>query len=237
MRRALALGWTTLAGLAGALLLGPQALPASAATAALVPYNAELQLAAARAVLRVETPAARKTSTLFAKRALNAMPLGQPALALAVENGAIADSTAAVNLGAALGWRDQVTNARLAAMALESGETEVAAQRIDALGRTRGGGPAAVAANLILKTPGGSEAMAARASKGAGALWWIVYLRQPTDDTGVLAGRVAMAKALDTDAGPWRSELIAAAAHGLAMSNVPQPGKDRLRAELAEIQP
>ncbi|UIP07461.1 hypothetical protein LY632_03425 [Erythrobacter sp. SDW2] len=237
MRRALALGLTTLAGFAGAVLLGPQAVPASAATAALAPYNAALQLAAARAALRDEAPTARQTSALFAKRALYAMPLGQPALALAAENGAIADPTAALNLGAALGWRDQITNARLAALALENGETEIAAQRIDALGRTRGGGPASAAANLILKTPGGSEAMAARASKGAGALWWIVSLRQPTDDLAVLAGRVAMARALDKDAGPWRSDLLAATAQGIALSEIPGPEKDRLRAAMKVIQP
>jgi hypothetical protein len=170
-------------------------------------------------------------------RSLEAMPLGQSALALAAEAGAAADSTAALNLGAALGWRDQLTNARLAALALENGEYRIAAQRIDALGRTRGGGPAATATDLLMVRPGGPEALAARASVGAGALWWIVYFRLPAKDPSVLEGRARFATALDKDAGPWRDELVAATRHGLSLSALPAAEKDRLLARLAELQP
>jgi hypothetical protein len=237
MRRALALGLTTLAGLAGAVLLGPAALPASTAAAAAAPYNAGLQLAAARSALSQDAASARALSAQFALRSLEAMPLGQSALALAAASGAAGDPTAALNLGAALGWRDQLTNARLAALALENGENGIAAQRIDALGRTRGGGPAATATDLLVVRPGGPEALAARASVGAGALWWIVYLRLPAKDPSVLEGRTGFAMALDKDAGPWRDELVAATRHGLSLSALPAAEKDRLMAKLAELQP
>lgn len=232
MRLALALGLTVLAGVAGVVLLGAQLLPATIASAALARHDAQLQLATARQSLRQDSAAARQTAAILALRSLEAMPLGQSALALAAQNGAIADPTAALNLGAALGWRDQLTNARLAALALAARETGIAAQRIDALGRTRGGGPAAAAADLLMQQPGGSQAMADRASKGAGALWWIVYLRLPSRDTATLGGKVAFAQALDPDAGPWREELIAATAHGLSLSEIAAAEKEPLAARL-----
>ena len=130
MRRVLALGLTTLAGLAGIGLLGPQALPASAPVAALAPQQAGLQLVAARDAFGEGSAASRRVSAMFALRSLEAMPINQPALALAAESGAVPDRLAALNLGAALGWRDELTNARLAELALATGEIGIAAQGV-----------------------------------------------------------------------------------------------------------
>lgn len=235
MRRALALGLTlTVATLGTALLVAPL-LPATATLAMLAPGQAQLQLAVAREALGDGTPGGSRLSTFFARRSIAAMPINQSALALAAETGGVADRTDALNLGAALGWRDELTNARLAGLALANGEVAIAAQRIDAIGRTLGGEAASTLADALMKQDGGPEALAGRAANRTGGLWWIVYLRRPAADSATLAQRARFASLLEADDGPWRRDIVAATLYGIGQSPVDEAAKGRLSAPLQAL--
>lgn len=232
MRRALAVGLACAAGSAGFALLAAPLLPSAPAAARLAPHHAELQLRVARDAFRGASPGDRSESALFARRAIAAAPLNQPALALVAEADAASQGTDALNLGAALGWRDPLTNARLADLALAAGENTIAAQRIDAIGRTRGGEAASAPADRLMAQAGGPAALAARASNRTEGLWWIVYLQRPAGDNAALAGRTRFAASIAAADGPWRREIVTATLLGIAQSPVTQAEKDRLSSPL-----
>ena len=137
----------------------------------------------------------------------SAMPYTQRALAAAIAAGA-AKTARARNLSAALGWRDQLTNIRLVQSGVIENSPVVAAQRVDALGRVEGGEFVAEIADVVMSMDGGPEAMAARAASRDGSLWWNAYLQKPPTNERAAAGRLAFARRLDPDSGPWRRALV-----------------------------
>ncbi|ABC64532.1 hypothetical protein [Erythrobacter litoralis] len=211
MPKAVALVATALAGGLGLSLLLPPALPVDpAAAAGFAPYNAELQLAASRQVAIEQAGGYRAASARLALRALDAMPYNQGALAVASEMGGLPDRTQAINIAAALGWRDPLANARLVQLALSENSVTVAAQRIDALGRTQGGAFAAAGADRLMAMEGGPQALAERAAYRSGGRWWITYLRLPPVDQASQRGRLAFARSIDRNDGTWLRWIVAA---------------------------
>ncbi|WP_435419278.1 hypothetical protein WAB17_06925 [Parerythrobacter aurantius] len=234
MHRALAAGFALLATLAGSAILLPPALQATDPSAAPLPAGAQAVLASARAALRSPAGDAKQVAAARARAALRVMPLGQQALGIVIESGEVLDRTGALNLSAALGWRDPLTNARLAALALDNGDMEIAAQRIDALGRTLGGEAAAPAADLMMTRPGGPEALAARAVNAVAGQWWLVYLRLPASRPSALGGRIDFALALERQDTARRRDLLQSVAHGLGASAMEPAERARLGKALAE---
>lgn len=235
MRQRPALIVTGLVAAAGLALLGPPALLPGSAAAALAPMHSGLHLASARAEMQQAAPRIEPAATAHAIRAIAAMPLNQGALSLAIETGATADPVAALNLAAALGWRDPLVNARLAGLAMETGAISIAAQRIDALGRTMGGQRAAAAADLLMARAGGPRALADRAAHRVGGQWWLVYLALPARSPGAMAGRMVFARALDADDGPWRQEVLVAVTHGLARSAIEETDRKAFARQLQAL--
>ncbi|GAA4048357.1 hypothetical protein [Parerythrobacter jejuensis] len=225
MRRPVAIGLTVLAGALGSLFLVPRAVPAAAPSfAILAPWDASLQMAAAGSFW---SNGEQALGGQFASRAIKAMPYAQPALTLATVGGAAADETASLNLSAALGWRDPITNARLVEAALTANNPTIAAQRVDALGRAGGGENAARAADAVMRMQGGPQALADRASRNSEALWWITYLRLPPADPESQAGRLAFARSLDRENGPWHRRIV-----GTISANLTADGADDVAREL-----
>lgn len=211
MGRLLALGITALSGVLGAATLVPPALPIDQRQSAqLAPYNSALQIAAARLAAAAGQNPGLGNGTGYARRALQAMPYSQAALALLARAGETPDSAKATNLAAALGWRDTLANVMLVQAALAEDAPAIAAQRIDALGRTRGGEFAARFADLLIAQDGGPETLAERAGFRASALWWITFLRIPPANDAAMAGRLSFARALDPNDGPWRRDIVTA---------------------------
>lgn len=217
MRRPLALGATALVAVLGTAMLAPPALPVAPATAAsLGGSDSRLQLNAARAALAMQSQAGYEQAADLARQSIATMPYNQPALAILVESRQASAPTRATNIAAALGWRDPLANARILELALQEGDTAIAAQRVDALGRTQAGEAAAPSADLLMAMPGGPEALAARAGNRSGGQWWITYLRLPATTPAAEAGRLAFARLLDADDGPWRRHIVTALAGSLA---------------------
>lgn len=236
MRQRYALAVTALVATGGLALLGPPALPPLAAgMSAMAPMPADLHLASARAALQDAPDRSDRVAAGHALRALVAMPLDQEALSLLIESGATGDPVAALNLAAALGWRDALVNARLAGLALESGDSAIAAQRIDALGRTMGGQRVAPAADLLMAQPGGPGAFAVRAAHRTGGEWWLVYLARPAASADAMSGRLEFARMLDARDGRWRRNMLLAAAHGLGLTDLDAPVRERFEQQLHEL--
>ena len=209
MRRPLALAAAALAAIGGSAVLVPPALSGQAeAVATFAPQDARLQLLAARSSLSADDEKGATRARHFAIRSLYAMQYNQPALTLAIASGGVARRTDAANLSAALGWRDTLSNARITRLAIASGAADIAAQRVDALGRTQGGEFAAPAADKVMAMPGGPQALANRARYRSGGLWWISYLRVPAESAEAQAGRMAFARGLDDGEGPWRRTIV-----------------------------
>jgi len=160
----LGVGWLSFSG-GLSLELARDGQPALAAT--LAPWSAEGWSALANekqlAGLSAESSAA-------AAQALRIAPLDADALrALAIAD--LAEhrdgrGAALMQLGAALGWRDTITQQWLARRALEVGNLTVATERIDGLLR-RGVEPETMLRQLraLLPYPGGIEAIVARLSQ------------------------------------------------------------------------
>ncbi|WP_284124063.1 hypothetical protein [Parerythrobacter aestuarii] len=237
MRRPLALGITALVAVCGTALLAPPALPLPpVAAASLGTSDSQLQLRGAQAALTAQTPTANSQAAELARKSIAAMPLNQPALAVLVESRQAAAPTRAANVAAALGWRDPLANARILQLALNEGNVVVAAQRVDALGRTQGGEVAAPSADLLMTKPGGPEALAARASNRSGGLWWITYLRLPAASPDAESGRLAFARLLDSDDGPWRRQIVTALVGSLEGGAAAATGDALWRDTLADPQ-
>ncbi|MHA6332161.1 hypothetical protein ACXYL9_00640 [Qipengyuania sp. CAU 1752] len=235
MRRSLALVGAAFIAVAGVAVLGPPAAAVQPSLAAgFAPQDTRLQLLAARDSFASETPNSKSLASAYALRSLQAMPYNQPALSVAIESNALAKRVEAANVAAALGWRDALANARIGQLALEQNAPEIAAQRVDAIGRTQGGEFAAAAADLLVARSGGPEALAARAANRSGGRWWIAYLHTPAKNPQVIAGRLAFARSLDADDGPWRRTIITTVIAGLQHQTAAADGFALWRATLAD---
>ena len=236
MSRALSLGVTLSVGLLGAASLGARALPfETALMTPLAPYDAGLQMASAREILTTAAPgSAGADAVVAARRSIHAMPYNQPAAALLYHATDRARTGRLLDATAALGWRDPLANSALVRVALANAAPTIAAQRIDALGRTQGAQFAAPFADRLLAGDGGPQALAVRAGHRDTAQWWPGYLRSAPSSPDARAGRIAFAKAIDPAQGPGRRALIAGVIQQLESSGQYRAALSAWRETLAE---
>ena len=217
MQKAAALALTLLPALGGAAILAPPALPFPAlAGAAIAPFDSGLQIEAAQHLILSETPGGLALAGSFARRSIAAMPYNQPALSLVTQARLATDEIRSTNLAAALGWRDPLANARLIRQAVAENSPLIAAQRVDALGRSQGGSFAATAADRVMAMPGGPEALAQRAALRSGSQWWITYLRIAASNEKAAAGRLDFARAIESNDRSWRRRIVGAIASSMS---------------------
>lgn len=190
--------------------------------AALAPWDSEVQRRAAIAALgRGDRAEARR----LALRSLEAMPFNQSSLTIATLDATGSRAVAAANLAAALGWRDPATNLRLIAAAMNEGAPEIAAQRIDAIGRiTEDARRAGAMADELLVTRGGAEALAIRAAHHLGTGWMPGWLATPPASPEVAVARRTFVRLLERDDGAWHRMTIGQAMTGFSA------GGDRITA-------
>lgn len=215
MRLVLAAGLSLLCVGAALALFGPAALlsgkPAMAAT--FNPLDRGLAREAARVSVQLDD---RPAAAAFGRQTVRAMPLDPFGLATASIEAADADRTAALNVAAAMGWRDPATNNSLLVAALTSREPAIAAQRLDALGRTF---PEAVDGALldrVLAMPGGVDALAGRLARHASSPWWAKALRDPPRGREAAMDRIALLRTIGAEDGTMRRRLVESAAIGIA---------------------
>lgn len=179
---------------------------------ALAPWDSELQRRAAIAALgRGDEAAAQR----FALRSIDAMPFNQSSLTIASLGATGPRAVEATNVAAGLGWRDPMTNALLVAAAMNERAPEIAAQRIDAIGRiSEDSARTGQMADRLLAMPGGTEALADRAAHHLGRGWIPDWLRTPPASPKVAAARVAFLRLLESDDGTWNRQVIGQAMTG-----------------------
>lgn len=217
--------WPVLAGLGAAaafLVLGAGSalgnLGAKSAVA-LAPWDSELQRRAAIIALGQGDEA---TARQLARRSIQAMPFNQSSLTIAAMKATGARAVAATNVAAGLGWRDPMTNAMLVAAALNEGAPDIAAQRIDAIGRiSQDSVRTGAMADRLLTMPGGAEALAGRAARHLGHGWIPGWLGTPPATPQIGAARVAFLRLLESDDGAWNRQVIGQAMTGFTKAGDP----------------
>ncbi|MDE2595389.1 MAG: hypothetical protein KGL44_00780 [Sphingomonadales bacterium] len=223
------------AALAGALVLAGAGSALGeidpAAGAALAPWDSELHESLA---LRAFAANRSAQAGHHARRALAAMPFGQPSLTILSLQGDARQRLDGLNQSAALGWRDVLTDMRLVSAAFANGDPVVAAQRIDAFGRTAGGKAVTVPADRLLTMKGGVEALAERAAHHSDNGWLPEYLDQPARTPELVAARTALMQRLDRDDGDWRWLAIVHAIKGIADGGHSDAAFDLWRSTLAD---
>lgn len=208
---------------AGALFL---ALGGEAALAELQPpgvrsarWNSDLL---ARAALVQVHNGGQAEGRATALAALRLMPINQLALGIVSATGDQVQRVGALNQAAALGWRDPLTNLRLLTVALQKGDADVAAQRIDAWSRIHGPEHSAAWADQLLTMQGGVAALAARAQVRFGTGWIPAYLATPPSSVASARARAALVAAIDDDDGAWKRQVVAHAILGFGRGGLSQ---------------
>lgn len=174
------------------------------------------RLAALRALRDKRTADAQ----FHAARSLILMPYNQTALALLALSLGGLRTTAALNVAAGLGWRDPLANTQLVKAAFAEGQLDVAAERIDAIGRTGGEEAARPLADLLISRPGGADALAVRAAHHAGYGWIPPYLEAPPANPAIAAHRARFVGLIDRDEGEWRRRVIDRAMVGFSAAGL-----------------
>jgi hypothetical protein len=223
---------TAFAGLSALALNGPQPLSAVSplAAARLAPWDAELQLRAAGALIAADAPG---EAGAYAQRSVAAMPLNQAGLNLLSAFQPPAAGLRSLNLAAALGWRDRATQVRLVEAALAESQPAVAAERIDALGRIMGAEVAGPFADQLLRQPGGTASLAVRAGYHMGYGWMPLWLMQPARSADVAAQRTAFIAAVEADDADWKRSLVEGAVIGFGAAKQSIASYDLWRASQA----
>lgn len=224
---------TALAGIGAIGLFGPGAL------ARFSPYaGAELgfwdngaQRAAASVAFEQQDA---QRAMRFGRRAVEAMPYEQFGLALGSLTVSPENRLAALNLSAALGWRDLATNVQLVEAALREGAPVIAAQRIDALGRTQGPEVAGPLADRLLLMQGGIDALADRAAMRNSRNWWEQWLLQPPANAQVADSRKQLIARFDKSDGAWLRGIVGAASKGMAEAGIADDGFTIWRSAIAD---
>ncbi len=196
----------------------------------LAPWDAALQHQAAHDAFAAGQSA---PALVHARRALHLMPLDQPSLAIAALQLAPARATTALNQAASLGWRDAATNILLYRAALRENAPDIAATRVDALGRIAGAEIAGPLADNLLAYPGGLKAMADRAAHHLGFGWLPPYLATPPKTAEAIALRSAFVASIDADDGAWLREMVGRASEGFGKAGHPEAGYALWRETLA----
>lgn len=204
------------AGILIALSLGPAVAQLSpSAGVPMTKRDSELQRVAALTALGAGQD---ELSQHHARLSLAAMPWNQSSLTIIGQSLSGKRAVAALNLSAALGWRDPLTNVRLFEAAMVEKQPVVAAERADALGRTVGPQVAEKLVDRLLAVPGGSEAFAERAARHLTIGDWVPqYLKRPPASAELADLRADLVKRIDSDDGTWRRGLVAYASHGFAL--------------------
>lgn len=200
--------------------------------AELAPRDAEIQRTSAmRAFADGKLPLALDR----ARRSLSAMPWNQTALAVVAASLQGRSALDALNLSASLGWRDPLTNTRLVSAAFAENQNAVAAERIDAIGRTLGAAAAGPLADRLLARPGGAEALSVRAARHLrDADWFLPWLTQPPADPALAAARTQLLRSIDSDDGTWRRRAVAQAMAGFDTAKLPDEALALWRDTLAQ---
>lgn len=186
---------------------------------ALAPWDSELQRRAAIVALGQGDEA---TARRLARRSIQAMPFNQSSLTIAAMKETGARAVAATNVAAGLGWRDPMTNAMLVAAALNEGAPDIAAQRIDAIGRiSQDSVRTGAMADRLLTMPGGAEALADRAAHHLGRGWIPGWLGTPPATPKIGVARMAFLRLLESDDGAWNRQVIAQAMMGFTKAGDP----------------
>lgn len=185
----------------------------------LAPWDAELQRRAALAALgKGDEAGARR----LALRSLQAMPFNQSSLTIVALNTSGARAVNSTNIAAGLGWRDPLTNGRLVAAAVNEGAPDIAAQRIDAIGRiSEDGRRTGIMADRLLLMPGGIEALAVRSAHHLGRGWIPDWLATPPASPQVAAARLSFIRLLESDDGTWSRQVIGQAMAGFTKAGDP----------------
>ncbi|WP_423140811.1 hypothetical protein ACOYW6_08035 [Parablastomonas sp. CN1-191] len=181
------------------------------AGARLAPFDWQVQNHAVTQAIAVrDAPAAIG----HALRSFLANPLNAKALTVVGSTRTGVAGTRLLNQSAALGWRDPLTNYRLIYEAIREGDPVIAAQRVDAIGRTVGSDAAARYADRVLTMRGGIEAMADRAAHHLGPGWMPAWIARPPAQQGLVALRSEFVSRIDSGDGPWKRAMIKAAGEG-----------------------
>ena len=196
----------------------------------LAPWDAALQQQAAHAAFAAAQP---DPALEHARKALSLMPLDQPSLTIAALRLEPRRATAALNQAAALGWRDPATNILLYRAALREHAPDVAATRIDALGRVAGAVVTGPLADNLLAYPGGLKALAERAAHHLGSGWIPRYLSSPPKTAEAIRLRSDFVASIDADDGEWLREAVREAGGGFAQAGYPEAGVSLWRRTLA----
>ena len=176
--------------------------------------NAAQRQAMARAIKAGDGEAARAHALL----ALRAMPLDQLALATSSHARDAEGQARILNLSAALGWRDPATNLALIRAAMREGAHDIAAQRIDAFGRTAGAEAITDLADQLILQPSGRAALLRRAEARNDGQWWQDYLRTLPANRNVAEARADLVAAFDKGDGAWLRRIAGDAGIGLSGS-------------------
>ncbi|MXP47725.1 hypothetical protein GRI43_10060 [Altererythrobacter luteolus] len=172
----------------------------------------------------------------FGKAAVSAMPFDQLALAASSGDAPQERRTSALNTAAGLGWRDAVTNIALVEAGLTEGRTDIAAARVDAIGRSIGAEAAAPLADRVLAANGGVAALADRAAYRANNAWWEGWLRSQPASRQVAGLRSAMIKSVAADDGTWLRNIVRDAELGFSKAGYQAEGLTLWQSTLAEPQ-
>ena len=198
----------------------------------LAPRDAEIQrVSAMRAFADGKLPLALDR----ARRSLVAMPWNQTALAVVAASLQGRSALDALNLSASLGWRDPLTNSRLVAAAFAENQNAVAADRIDAIGRTLGPSAAGPLADRLLPRPGGAEALSVRAARHLpDADWFLPWLATPPADPAMASARSQLLRRIESDDGTWRRRAVAQAMIGFDTARLSEEALALWRDTLAQ---
>lgn len=233
MGKAKAVILTALAGIGAVGLFGPSAMGSSTplVAAEIGFWDADLQRKAALGAFTAEElPLAMR----YGQRAVRAMPYEQFGLSLASLTVSPDKQLEAMNLSSAFGWRDYVTNLRLVEAAFREDAPIIAAQRIDALGRTQGPLVAGPLADRLLALEGGSEALADRAAVRGVRSWWESWLRQPPADAASADRRMELIARFDKSDGGWLRKVVDAAVQGMGEAGLAKDSYDLWRNAVAD---
>ena len=235
MRAAWAGTITAATCLAGALVWGAQIYGQIAPidAARIAPWdNQVLRAAASKAIKSGDVGQAAR----FGKAAVSAMPFDQLALAASSSDAPRQRRATALNTAAGLGWRDAVTNIALVNAGLTEGRTDIAAARVDAIGRSIGAEAAAPLADRVLAANGGVAALAGRAAYRANNAWWEGWLRSEPASRQIARLRSAMIKDVAADDGTWLRNIVRDAELGFSKAGYQAEGLALWQSTLAEQQ-